>query len=64
MTNLKLTPGDLAEYYLPDREDLSTLYRIRSVIFNTSSLQKVLDKVQSEINEILKSENKNKELKI
>tara|TARA_R100001440_G_scaffold61676_1_gene81604 strand:- start:269 stop:463 length:195 start_codon:yes stop_codon:yes gene_type:complete len=64
MTNLKLTPGDLAEYYLPNREDLSTLYSIRSVIFNAISMQQVLDKVQSEINEILKSENKTKELKI
>ena len=59
--NLKLNPGELAEYFLPNREDLSTLYSIRSIIFNADTMQEVLNKVQTEINKILKLEQQQKE---
>jgi hypothetical protein len=54
--DLKIKTGTLAEYFFPDNVELSTLYGVRSTIFNAKSRQEVLDVVQSRITKVLKLE--------
>ena len=56
MNDLKLKPGELGEIFFKNRPDLGTLYSIRQSVFNAKNLQEVLDKVQKEINEVVREE--------
>jgi len=53
MNDLKLKTGELAEYFIPGREDLGRLYSIRHKIFHAKDLQETLDFVQQQINEVI-----------
>ena len=54
--DLKIKTGDLRELFVPENVELSTLYGIRSQIFNSTSLQNLLDKVQERLTKVQKLE--------
>lgn len=54
--DLKINSGTLAENFLPNNVELSTLYGIRSTIFNAKSQQEVLDVVQARITKVTEQE--------
>jgi len=49
---LKIKTGSLAEHFFPNNVELSTLYGIRAQIFNSKSLQDLLDKVQERLTKV------------
>jgi|TARA_R100000908_G_C3736990_1_gene134544 hypothetical protein len=53
---LKIKTGDIAEFYFPHNVELSTLYGIRGQIFNSNSLQELLDKVQERLTKLQNEE--------
>ena len=54
--DLKIKTGDLRELFVPENVELSTLYGIRSQIFNSSSLQELLDQVQERLTKVQNEE--------
>ena len=54
--DLKIKTGDLRELFVPENDELSTLYGIRSQIFNSTSLQNLLDKVQERLTKVQNEE--------
>ena len=53
---LKIKTGNIAEFYFPHNVELSTLYGIRSQIFNSKDLQELLDQVQERLTKLQNEE--------
>jgi hypothetical protein len=53
---LTIKTGNISEYFFPHNVELSTLYGIRSQIFNSKDLQELLDQVQERLTKLQNEE--------